>query len=183
MSDWIKSFFSSTLSGLASTISSAIGSPWLYAGLFAVGVVIGAGGAWKVMSWRIDEIKKEYASFVAQTEALGKQAQAEAAAKETQYKQAQKEADIEYKNNLDHLRADNVKLLQARSRSGYVPAAPRSTRRPDLACFDRAEFTTAIRRLDAGVSDLIEKGSESIVRLQNSQAWYNGVLKTQPKGR
>ena len=73
------------------------------------------------------------------------------------------------------LNADIKRMRDDRTRGRFVPAAPASSRNPGIACFDRAELEQAIRRLDSGVSGLLEQGDADAVGLNTARAWAGGI--------
>ena len=59
--------------------------------------------------------------------------------------------------------------------NAFVAAAPAGSRSPGLACFDRAELEQALRRLDAGISGLIDEGDAGAVGLNVARSWASGI--------
>ena len=120
---------------------------------------------------RLASCKQEFAAFQAQVKALGDIAEAKARAKE--------KADLTLKGKIDNenskLRNDNAALAKrmressaGRSTVSYLPA---SAKRPDLACFDRAELDTAVRRYQSDLLGIAEKGAAATVDLDSGKAW------------
>lgn len=70
--------------------------------------------------------------------------------------------------------ADKLALdrVRAAARRSAVPPAPEGTRRPDLACFDRAELDRAIGEFRSEVAELVGEGSACAVDLNAAKAWW-----------
>lgn len=137
--------------------------------LIAAGVVVVAVGGYVL---HCEHVKKDRAAFISKLEA-----QAEAQRKEvqriTKENVSRKEkADADHKRTTDSLRAD-LKRLRERPGAGTVPAAPSGSGRPDLACFDRAEYQRAYRDLVAEVRGLSDEGSTCTVDLNTGKGWAN----------
>ncbi len=133
---------------------------------------IGAAAAWTVQGWRLDKVRAEYAAFVAETRAAGEAAQKAVAMKEAADQQRKEQADRENSTTIAGLRADIKRLRHDNdaARSPVPPAAP-GARRPDLACFDRAELESALRGFLAEARAIADQGSEAIVNLNTAKAW------------
>lgn len=144
---------------------------WFLLGAFGFGIASGGSAAWWVQGVRLDSLRNEYAKFKNDTEALEKQAELDKKATEAADKLKKEKTDAAQKSALDGLRADNKRLRDKYSGSSLVPGAPATSSRPDLACFDRAEFDTAIRTYEGGVTGLLEKGSEAAVNLNIARSW------------
>jgi len=119
-----------------------------------------------------DELADQFSTFKGGVAALGEQAKKDAAAKAVKDKANKEKADAENKRTTDALRADVERLRDERDRArgSFVPAAPAGARRPDLACFDRAELESAIRGLVTDVRSLVDEGSQATVDLNTAKA-------------
>jgi len=148
---------------------------WLALGSFALGLASGAGGAWTVQGWRLDAVQAKFDGFVATTKAEGEAAKKLADAQAAEDKRKKESSDHEYQTTIASLRADVKRMRDDRARASFVPAAPADSRSPDLACFDRAELDGALRRLDAGISGLIEEGDAGAVGLNVARSWASGI--------
>ena len=160
-------------------VALVIGNPtlflWLLLGSFALGLASGAGGAWTVQGWRLDAVKAEFDGFVTTTKAQGEIAENLAKAKEAEDKRNKEKSDADYQNAISGLRADVKRLRDDRARGGYVPAAPAGSRNPEIACFDRADLEQALRRLDEGISGLIDEGDADAVGLNVARRWAASI--------
>ena len=148
-----------------------VGNPWALAALFALGLESGTGGDWWVQGLRLDALQ----AFVATTKAQGEAAKKLADAAAAEDKRKKESSDHEYETTIASLRADVKRMRDDRARSGFVPAAPAGSRNPGIACFDRAELEQAIRRLDSGVSGLIEQGDADAVGLNVARSWAASI--------
>jgi hypothetical protein len=118
-----------------------------------------------------DAIRAEYAGFVAQVKVQG-----EAAKKAAQIQEA---ADKKRKDQVDaenaRLRRANAAIARglrdARSSAGYLPQPAPGSASPPSTCFDREQLESAIRRLDAGLSELAERGDQAITDLDTAKEW------------
>ena len=133
---------------------------------------IGAAAAWTVQGWRLEAVRAEYASFIAITKAEGEAAQKAAAIRVAADKQRKEEADHENADALATLAGTIKRLRDANdARRRIVPAAAPAGRRPDLACFDRAELESAIGGFLAEARSLVDQGSEAVVNLNTAKTW------------
>ena len=127
--------------------------------------------------WHCEKGKREHAVFVSNVERLGKEAKAAAELKAAADLKAKEKADAEAKR----LHADNTALAQrlrdARARSGVLPPAAPTAKRPDLITFDRAELERAIQFLDAGVWGIAKEGDEARIDLDVAKRWAQETLK------
>jgi hypothetical protein len=88
-------------------------------------------------------------------------------------------ADIANKQETDHaheVTISNLRDLAKRVRVNKpnpleLPAAAANTQRPELACFDRAEFDRASGILAGRIRDLAAEGSEATVDLNAAKQW------------
>lgn len=134
-----------------------------------------AGGVWYVQGLRLSAVQSAFDDFVSTTKAQGVAAQKEAEAKAKVDRQLKESSDREYQTAIAALRADVKRMRDDRARANYVPAAPADSRSPGLACFDRADLDGALRRLDAGISGLIEEGDSYAVGLNAGRRWASDI--------
>lgn len=118
-----------------------------------------------------DKLNNTYLTFKAGVEVLGKQAIKEKAAKEAADKQRKENADKENTKLQTDLAAANKRLRDTRASGGYLPPASAASKRPEVATINRTEFESAVKRLDAGVSGLVEKGDQARVDLDTARRW------------
>ena len=129
-------------------------------------LVIGGLLVWgQVQTHRLASCKQEFATFVAQVQAIGDAQIAKNKAKVAEDKAIKSRID----NENSKLRNDNATLAKrmressaSRSTVSYLPA---STSRPTLACFDRAELDTAVERYQSDLLGIAEKGAAATVDL------------------
>lgn len=143
--------------------------------IFVIGLALGAVPAWVFQGARLDASAAKYDLFVAQVKAVGEWAEVEAKRIEDEHNQLKKVADNENKLALATLRTDIKRMRNERPSSGFVPAAPSGSVRPDLACYDRTEFVSAIGRLVDGVRGITDEGSAATVNLTTVKAWAQGI--------
>jgi hypothetical protein len=148
---------------------------WLTLGAFVFGLSSGGAGAWYLQGLRLAAVKAEYAGFVATTKAEGEAAKKLADATGAEDKRKKESSDHEYQATISSLRANIKRMRDARAGSNFVPAAPASSRRVDLACFDRAELERTIRDFDTAIQGLVDQGSADAVGLNVARSWAAGI--------
>ena len=167
-------------------VEMVVGNPaallWLLLAAFVAGLASGAAPAWYVQGLRLDALQSKHDGFVATTKAQGEAAKKEAEAKAKADRQLKESSDHEYETTIASLRADVKRMRDDRTRGRFVPAAPAGSRNPGIACFDRAELEQAIRRLDSGVSGLLEQGDADAVGLNTARAWAGGIRPDTSRG-
>lgn len=160
-------------------ISRIVNNPallgWIALIALVIGLALGIGGAWYIQGLRLTAVKSEYSTFVAKVEAEGKVAKERAESQAAEDKLRKESSDHVYQTTIDYLRADNQRLRNDRARGSYVPAAPATAQRPDLACFDRTELEQALRQFDKEVSGIVDEGSEATITLDAARSWAQGL--------
>jgi hypothetical protein len=142
---------------------------WLIVGasvLFA-----GMGIALKVQSSRLDACKAEYAAFVAQVKAQGEIAEKQAKEQELKDKKAKEKADAENKANRDRIADLTKRLRDANSRSSLVSAPQAGSRKPEVACYSRADLDRALSRFEERIAGLLAEGDSAITDLNTAKEW------------
>ena len=140
---------------------------WIVSGVIA----LGAGG----YILHCEHVKNDREKFI---NTLRSQAEQQKQANENRAKSdkaAKEKADADAKRNLDQLHRTVARLRNERARASSVPAAPASTSRPELACFDRAELVGAMGNLEAGVEGLIAEGAEAAIGLDSAREWAHSI--------
>ena len=137
-----------------------------------IGLAVVSGVGWYI--YDCESTKTDYAVFKSNVELLGKKAKADAENLEAQDKLAKEKADAENKT----LRSDNAalakRLRDARSRSGRVPEASPTARRPDLITLDRAELRRTLEYLDERGSGIAEESDQGRIDLNTAKTWAQG---------
>src|SRR6185295_17263030 len=91
----------------------------------------------------------------------------------SQDKDRKRKADEENKHTRADLAAVTRKLRE-RPGGGQLPPAPADTKRPQLACFDRAELERAYGELVKELRGGADEGSACTVDLNTAKAWGQG---------
>lgn len=131
--------------------------------------LLGAWGAWN--RHQLTSVTAEYESFKVATIAAGIAAQQAADARIAADKANKEKADATLKTRIANLAADN-KRLRDNSGSSSLPARPADTGCPEnLACFDRGELDTAIRKFTQDVAGIVAEGAEVRLRLTTAMEW------------
>ena len=146
---------------------------------FALGLLAGsliAGtGSWYVQGLRIDKLKSEHEIFIQKTKSVGEIVQSKSDTITVTQEKAKEVADVDYKETIKRLNADNKRLRNERARASYTPAAPANSRSPNLTCFDRIELESAFQFLDAGLQDLVAEGDQNTTRLVSGMKWAQSL--------
>ena len=145
--------------------------PMVYAALAAGIAILGLTIALKVQTARLDAEKAEHKAFVEHTRAIGVAQEARAKRIAEQDKTRKEKADAE--NTITRARLDDAlrKLRDNRPGGSFVPPAPAGAGRPDLACYDRAEFVGAVGKFVEGLRGLADEGSKAAVDLNTAKKW------------
>ena len=139
---------------------------------FWLALAVTAAG-WATKGW-IDE-KASFDSFKGGIEALGKQAQDRTRDRIALNKAQKEKADAQNKL-LRRSNADLVKRLRDNAPSGsFVPAAPAGSSRPDLVCFDRAEYSRADGEFTEEARGLADEGTAATIDLNTARTWAQEV--------
>lgn len=144
---------------------------WIGGGIFLAGLTIGGGGAWTVQGWRLDAANSKYDVFVAKTEALGKAQEAAAKVKDAENQSKMEKANAENARTKSALAIALNSVRNARPSSSFVPQAPAGAKRPDLICFDRAEYIRADGEFTAEARGLSDEGTTATVDLNTAKTW------------
>jgi len=146
-------------------------SPSLWLAVGAAVLIAALSGAVYVQTSRLEAVKQEYATFKAEVKATGEAAQKVADAQKAADKAKKENTDAKHKKAVADL-ADTIKRLRDSRPSGdLVPAAPANSRSPEVAAFDRAELSRAVRTFDTEVQGLIDEGAKATVDLNAAKEW------------
>jgi hypothetical protein len=111
------------------------------------------------------------AAFTESVRAEGIKAQAMANARIAADRQRKETADREREKTIANLGARITSMRNANTNADRVPPAPASSPRPDLACFDRAEYQRAYGEFVKGLRGLADEGTAATVDLDNAKGW------------
>lgn len=148
--------------------------------LLAVAVVLIGAGVAAGIRWEKSStmaVQAEFAEFRTATNLAGERQEKESALEATRLASLKKESDHALQTALGRVSDLAHQLRQRRADPGrsIVPAAPADTRRPDLACFDRAEFDRAQRDSEGAAEEIAISGAEDAVRLETAREWAAGL--------
>jgi len=138
-------------------------------------ILMGAAGSWYVQGLRIDKLKADHSLEIQKIKNMGEIVQAKSNQITVTQEKAKEVADVDYKEDFARLNAELKRLRNERSRTSYTPPAPANSSRPDLACFDRAEFDFALQHLIGGVPTLTEEGDQNTARLVSGMKWAHSL--------
>lgn len=126
------------------------------------------------------QVQALFDRFVAETEAEGLRQAAETKRINEKNDKALQEANDHEKAAIAAADRANALLLQERSRRRVLPEPPKDSRRPDLACYNRAEFESEIRALTAAVSGLLAEGGNYAIELKIGEEWAARLSPSSP---
>ena len=138
-------------------------------GIGVVMLVLGLA-VW-VQTERLDAVKAEYAGFVAKAEAIGREQEAAAKIKDAENKAKQEKANAENARTKSALTIALNSVRNTRPSGSFVPAAAPGAVRPDLACYDRAEYSGATGRLVEGLRGLADESTAATIDLNTAKTW------------
>lgn len=139
------------------------------------GSLIAGSSAWYVQGLSIDKIKSDHSLEIQKIKNTGEIVQAKSDTITVTQEKAKEVADVDYKETINRLNADNKRLRNERSRTSYTPAAPANSRSPNLTCFDRIELESAFKFIDAGIQDLVTEGDQNTARLVSGMKWAHSL--------
>ena len=145
---------------------------WIVSGVLAVG----AGG----YILHCEAVKKDRQQIIASLEAQAAEQERRNNERIAQDKKAKETADEAAKRQMATLQRTIVRLRNDRERAPSLPAAPATTSRPDLACFDRAELAGAVGNFEAGMESLIGEGAEAAIGLDTARDWAKSLPAAAP---
>jgi hypothetical protein len=136
--------------------------------MIGMGLVIALMGAGlKIQTARLHSAQHE----LALVQAIGEQAQRAATAQAAADLRNKERSDDEAKRITAAHNAVVARLRDANARRSFVPAAPASSKRPELACFDRTELDGALRQFVANAIGLIGEGEQATIDLDVVKGW------------
>ena len=142
-----------------------------YAAL-AAALVMGLTGLWAyVEKQRYEALKQEYEQFKGGVEALGQAAKKKADQDAAADKARQEKTDADHKRIHDADAATIARLRARHPSSSFVPPAPAASSRPELACFDRADYSRADGVFTEGARRLADEGAAATLDLNSAKAW------------
>lgn len=129
----------------------------------------------KVQNLEKQQAEATLAQFRADVESEAAKAKVAAAQREVADLERKGKADAENRRVTDTLRADIKRMRDANASRSRLPEAPSGSSRPDLACFDRAEYQRAdgiaTENLFAGARILADEGTAATVDLNSAKRW------------
>ena len=137
--------------------------PWVIAGL----VSLGALG----YITHCEYVKKDRANFISSLEQQAADQKKRNDERTKQDIQDKEQADAAREKERNNFHATINRLRNERTHSSSVPPTTTTSSRPDLSCFDRAEFVTAVGNLEAGMEAIAGKGAEATIDLNSGKSW------------
>jgi hypothetical protein len=139
-------------------------------GVIALTIV---GLAWYADSQHDRAIKAEtqFKNYRDDVVAAGKRAEREADEQRDRDKKRQERANEANERNTAALNRELIRLRANNATQMLLPPAPAGSSRPDLACFDRAEFIGAARKRGDRVLEIVGAGAKATVDLDDAKTW------------
>jgi hypothetical protein len=135
----------------------------------ATGLVLGGGLMWQTK--RLADVRAEFSEYRGGVEALGRQAEARARAQIESDRKIKELTDAENAAAVANLTATVGRLRKQLAGGGGLSAAAPAAGGPDAACYDRAEFAGALRRLDEGFLGIAAEGAAAVADLNSAKRW------------
>ena len=151
---------------------------YIQIGIYLTLFLFGTFSGYSIQSFKYSSLEKEYTAFITKTQLAGEIAKKDAENKEKAYEAAKENTNQKYSDAIRDLVADNNRLRQERSSRRYVPGPPSTSKRPDLACFDRRELEQAIQRFTDEVSGIVEQGDKERLGLNAAKFWVQDLQRT-----
>lgn len=158
-----------------------LGFVMLYLYLGVAVVMVGLMLTAYLYKTRLEICEKKYENFVTEVRIKGEAAQKEADDEKDRHTKAKESADAKAKRLTAALNTSRQRLRNERARRNIVPSAPSTSSRPDLACFDRTEFRTAIQQFRKEVVGIVGKGDQIAVDLNAAKSWVADLFSQSPK--
>ena len=137
-------------------------------------MLLASGAAW-IQTSRLDTVKKEYASFVAQVKVLGEEAERKAKQKEAQDKLRKEKSDAETKTAIAGFRATIKRLRDADTSSRFVSPAPAGSPSPQIACYGRERLNQEISGFTREATDILAELGAAAVELNGAKEWAQSI--------
>lgn len=156
--------------------------PWLRIGARVVVIsAVFSAGAWvNGARWeaKYGALDKSFTVFQNSVTLQGQKSRTAAAERTLAEHKTKEKADARNARMHANNRAVIERLRRERDSAsgGGVPPAPASSPRPDLACFDRAQYIDAYRRLVEGLRGLADESTAATVDLDTAKAWAKEAL-------
>ncbi len=167
-----------------SFLAKLLANPWALAAIFAFGVAIGTSGAWTVQGYRLDAAKlatklvqQEFDQFKDKVKTEGEIAQKASDATKARQEKEKQDADQDWSKRVAVLTSDNNELREQASHtpSSFLSTPEANSLRPDLTCYDRAEFDTTLQRYvqqsRIGAENLLAEGDQTTLSLNVGKEW------------
>jgi hypothetical protein len=146
-------------------------SPTLIGAAAAGVAILVLVGAVKVQTSRLESCKQEFEAFQTKVRTLGELQEAETKRKDAANAAAKEKADDQAKRRRAADAAIIRSLRESRPGSSVVPAAPATSSRPDLACFERFDYQRTTGEFIEAVRGLADEGSAATLSLDVAKEW------------
>ena len=152
-----------------------LAGPMLYAAIGAGVVILGLTAALKIQSSRLETCRTEFAAFRLETKLIGDAQEKANREREAVDRKLKEKTDADHKTAVARLQRDIKRVRDLHARSSLAPEARPASRSPHLSCFDRAEFTGALRDYEAEIIGLLAEGAENTLSLDAAKAWAQAL--------
>lgn len=137
----------------------------------ALSLAVALGIALVVQSKRLELCQTQFREFRTQVATNAAVAKMRAEIQTKNDVAVKEKADEDYRRTTDALRADIKRLRDLRPAGSGLPAASAGSSRPDLACFDRAEYLRADGEFVEAARRLADEGTANAVGLDTAKEW------------
>jgi len=151
------------------------GSLLLYGGIAAGVALLGMGAATWVQTKRLESCKTDYAEFKAKVKVAGEAADKANREREGRELKLKEKTDADHKATVARLNRDLKRVRDDNARRSLTPEAPTDSKRPDLACFERADFARALRDFETEVLGIVGEGTANTIDLDAAKRWAQAL--------
>lgn len=137
----------------------------------SVGAILVLSLGLMVQTKRLDSLQKEYGNFVVSTQVQGDATKKLAEASNKANKLNRDKVNAENKNLKSSIAIVLNSLRTQHSASSFVPGISEGSKRPDLLCFDRAEYIRADGEFTTAARRLSDEGTEATIDLNSAKTW------------
>jgi len=140
-------------------------------GLGALVIILGLSVGLKVQTMRLNAVKHEYEVFQVQVKTLGEAQEQKTKLVDADNKAKKEKSDAENAKTHATLTVALNGLRAQHPSSSFVPSAPSGTSRPDLICFNRADYIRTDGIFTSGARGLSDEGTAATLDLNTAKEW------------
>lgn len=147
-----------------------------------VAISIGMAAGYTYQKSKTDLVEHKMANLVRAMDERAAIARREVVTLKDRYTRVQDEANTRYEKELSALSGDIKRMRDERdsARARALSAVAERTASAGKLCYTREEFSSALRRLDEGVSALVGECGDVERRLEVTSEWWNELTTSPP---